>query len=526
VNYLQVFVPWSEVLNRGLQFSNGFFAFSKQRSTGIVMADPFDIVIFGGSGDLAFRKLVPALYRAYREDKLAIGSRIIVTCRDPADVEYYADKMVVALQEHLNEEEFCPETWRRFKEFLFPLELDITELDQRWDAIGELINTDVGRARVFYLAIPPSIFGMCCQRLSETGLITSNSRVVVEKPLGYDAESANAINTEIARYFEESSIYRIDHYLGKETVQNLMALRFTNVIFEQLWDAKSIDHVQISISETVGLEGRAGFYNEAGALRDMVQNHLMQLLCLVAMESPHKVNANSIRAEKLKVLEALRPMCGDDVAAHTVRGQYVAGNYNGELVSGYLEELGYPYSSTETFVAMRVYIDNWRWARVPFYLRTGKRMKERCAEIVIQFKDVSHRVYQEAAGALEPNRLIIRLQPEEIIQLTLMSKNLETLDMQLQPATLNLNFSDTYIHFKSDAYTRLILDAAAANPSLFIHRDEVENAWAWIDPIIAAWQASKNAPHLYRAGTWGPSESDELLAEGGHRWFNTGEVVE
>lgn len=490
------------------------------------MAEPFDIVIFGASGDLALRKLVPALYRAYREDKLPEGSRIIAACRNPEVASNYCEAILEALQLHLGQGEFCADAWEQFQAFLLPLELDISVSGGHWQNLSDMMRADPEKSRVFYLAIPPSIFGVCCQHLAEVDLVSDNSRVVVEKPLGYDAESADAINTVIAKYFEESSIYRIDHYLGKETVQNLMALRFTNVIFEQLWDAKSIDHVQISISETVGLEGRAGFYNEAGALRDMVQNHLLQLLCLVAMESPHKLNANSIRAEKLKVLEALRPMSPEDVDRHTVRGQYVAGSYDGKLVSGYLEELAYPYSGTETFVAVRAYIDNWRWARVPFYLRTGKRMKKRCAEIVIQFKDVSHRVYDDSAGPLEPNRLVIRLQPDESIQLCMMSKNLETLDMQLQPATLNLNFSDTYTGYRSDAYKRLILDAAAANPSLFIHRDEVEYAWSWIDPIIEAWQNSKTAPHLYRAGTWGPNESEELMAEDGRHWFNTGEPVE
>lgn len=487
------------------------------------VSEPFDIVIFGGAGDLALRKLVPALYRAWREDKVPAGSRIVVTCRSPAEVEGYHETIVTALQQHLAAGEFCAEAWEQFRQMLLPRLLDIVKLDEHWWALSELMAPEAERSRVFYLAVPPSIYGDCCENLAAVGLVSANSRVVVEKPLGYDAASADAINTRIAQYFDESSIYRIDHYLGKETVQNLMALRFTNVIFEQLWDAKSIDNVQISISETVGLEGRAGFYNEAGALRDMVQNHLLQLLCLVAMESPHKVTANSIRAEKLKVLEALRPLRDEAVASHTVRGQYVAGSYSGEMVPGYLEELGNPHSNTETFVAMRVFVDNWRWARVPFYLRTGKRMKQRCAEIVIQFKDVSHRVYEASAGALEPNRLIIRLQPDELIQLSLMSKNLETLDMRLQPATLNLNFSDTYTRFHSDAYKRLLLDATAANPSLFIHRDEVAMAWAWIDPIVAAWQNSKATPHLYRAGTWGPDESGELLREDGRHWFNSGD---
>jgi glucose-6-phosphate 1-dehydrogenase len=490
------------------------------------MAEPFDIVIFGGCGDLALRKLVPALYRAYQEEKLPAGSRIIPTCRNPADVSDYMEKILQAVQQHLATDEFCADAWGRFSKFLFPRVLDIAIVDEQWQALSAFVNSEPGKVRVFYLAIPPTIFGVCCQHLVQVDFVTANSRVVVEKPLGYDGASADAINSAIARVFDEKCIYRMDHYLGKETVQNLFALRFTNLIFEQLWDAKSIDHVQISISETVGLEGRAGFYNDAGALRDMVQNHLLQLLCLVAMESPNKVNANSLRAEKLKVLEAMRPMSGEDVARHTVRGQYVPGSYNGELVPGYLEELGSAESTTETFVALRTYIDNWRWARVPFYLRTGKRMKKRCAEIVIQFKDVSHRVYADSAGPLAPNRLIIRLQPEELIQLTLMHKNLETLDMQLHPATLNLNFSDTYAHFHSDAYKRLILDAAAGNQGLFIQRDEVEIAWAWIDPIIEAWQSSKSVPHLYRAGSWGPDQSDELLKKDGRHWFNIGEGME
>ncbi len=487
------------------------------------MAEPFDIVIFGGTGDLCLRKLVPALYRAYREDQLSPDTRIIASCRSQQDIDSYLETIAEALQQHLGAEEFSMAAWEQFKHYLHPVMLDIAVIDEHWQALRALMDSDADKVRVFYLATPPAIFGISCHNLAEVGLITANSRLVVEKPLGYDAVSADAINTEIAKYFEEKNIYRIDHYLGKETVQNLMALRFTNLIFEQLWNAKSIDHVQISISETVGLEGRAGFYNDAGALRDMVQNHLLQLLCLVAMESPNKVDAKSIQAEKIKVLGALRPLRGEDVAKHTVRGQYVAGSYSNELVPGYLEELESANSNTETFVALRAYIDNWRWARVPFYLRTGKRMKARCAEIVIQFKDVPHRVYDDSAGPLEPNRLVIRLQPEELIQMTMMSKNLENLDMQLKPATLNLNFSDTYTKFRSDAYKRLILDAAAANTSLFIHRDEVASAWGWVDPIIEAWQQSETAPNLYRAGTWGPDESDELLKQDGHKWFNAGE---
>ena len=480
------------------------------------MAKAFDIVIFGGVGDLALRKLVPAWYRGFKEGKLTDDSRVIVTCRNIEAVEGYFETAASALQQHLSEGEFEVEIWNAFRSFLFPVALDISDLNS-WQQLQQLMNEDKERIRVFYLAIPPAIFGVCCGNLKKNKLISIKSRVVVEKPIGYDAVSAASINKEISGYFKEENIYRIDHYLGKETVQNLMSLRFTNLIFEQLWNSSSIDNVQISISETVGLEGRAGFYNEAGALRDMIQNHLLQLLCLVAMESPNKISAKSIQTEKIKVLESLRPITLSDVKEHTVRGQYVAGSYNGELVSGYLEELNSANSTTETFVAIRAYIDNWRWSKVPFYLRTGKRMKSRCAEIIIQFKDVSHRVYADSVGQLEPNRLIIRLQPDELIQLTMMSKNLETTDMKLQPATLNLNFSDTY--------KRLMLDAVKGDSSLFIHRDEVKYAWAWIDPIIDTWKVSKSAPQLYRAGTWGPEESDELLQKDGRQWFNAGESV-
>lgn len=490
------------------------------------MVEPFDIVIFGGSSFLAERRLIPALYRAFCEHKLSADCRIVISCRVAEDVDNYQQRLTQAIPGYLTEAEFSPASWQQFSALMVVMELDIAVMDERWQQLGQLVKRCSNRSRVFYLAIPSSIFGVCCQHMAEVEVVSDDSRVVVEEPIGFDAVSAQAINDEMTRYLSESSIYRIDHYMGKETVQNLMALRFSNFIFEELWDSKSIDHVQISISETVGLEGRAAFYNEAGALRDMVQNHLLQLLCLVAMESPHKLNAKKIHAEKVKVLQALRPMAAEDVEQHTVRGQYVAGSYQGELVHGYLEELGRPSSNTETFVAMRVFIDNWRWARVPFYLRTGKRMKQRCAEIVIQFKEVSHRVYLTGADNMQPNRLVIRLQPEEQIQLTLMAKNMEALDIRLRPATLNLNFSDTYNQFKSDAYKRLILDAAAANPSLFIQRDEVAQAWNWIDPIIAAWQNSKPSPHLYRAGSWGPSESDELLAEDGRHWFNSGEPRE
>ncbi|KZN61458.1 glucose-6-phosphate dehydrogenase [Pseudoalteromonas luteoviolacea] len=488
------------------------------------MLNPFDIVIFGGGGDLALRKLLPAMYRAYQEGNLPQGTRILPTVREESKKNEYVDTAHKALQEYLGSDEYNNKDWNEFAKFLVPVVVNVTEADDNWDLLREILaSDDQDKSRVFYLSLPPAVYGTCCELLSKKSLISKNSRVVVEKPIGYCGESAEEINAKIAEYFEEEQIFRIDHYLGKETVQNLMALRFSNVLFENLWDAKTIDNIQISISETVGLESRAGFYDKAGALRDMVQNHLLQLLCLVAMESPHKLNANSIRNEKLKVLEALRPLTDELVDENVVRGQYVPGDLNGNLVPGYLEELGEGSSKTETFVAIRAHIENWRWSGVPFYLRTGKRMKQRCAEIVVEYKPVSHNVYDDKVGPILPNRLIIRLQPEESIQLTLMSKRLDNLDMQLEPVTLNIELSEKYSNgFHSDAYKRLMLDAAANNPSLFIHRDEVRQAWKWIDPIIARWQ-EKGTPALYRAGSWGPESADELLAEKNHAWFNVGE---
>ena len=488
------------------------------------MLNPFDIIIFGGGGDLALRKLLPAMYRAYQEGNLPEGSRILPTVREETQRAEYIETAHKALKEFLAKDEFNAKDWKAFATFLVPVVSNVTAPDDNWDVLkGILDEHDSTKSRVFYLSLPPAVYGTCCEILSVKNLITPTSRVVVEKPIGYCGESAEAINGKIAEYFSEEQIFRIDHYLGKETVQNLMALRFSNSLFENMWDAKSIDNIQISISETVGLETRAGFYDKAGALRDMVQNHLLQLLCLVAMESPHKLNANSIRNEKLKVLEALRPLIGSDVDKNIIRGQYVPGDLNGKIVPGYLEELNEGSSKTETFVGIRAHIDNWRWAGVPFYLRTGKRMAKRCAEIVVQYKKVSHNVYEDSVGEIEPNRLVIRLQPEETIQLTLMSKRLDNLEMQLEPVTMNIELSQAYSNgFHSDAYKRLMLDAAVNNPSLFIHRDEVRQAWKWIDPIIDRWQ-EKGKPALYRAGSWGPEDADELLAENNHVWFNTGD---
>lgn len=478
---------------------------------------PFDLVIFGGGGDLSCRKLIPAMYRAYREGHFVPESQLIITVRGQDELDTVKDHILQKLIEFLKEGEYEVEAAQQFMTLVKPVVVDIAERNDSWESLRDVLSEDESRARVFYLAIPPAIFGLCCEQLDHFGLNHANSRVVVEKPLGYDAQSANELHSKMALYFDESQTFRIDHYLGKEPVQNLMALRFGNTLFEHLWDAKTIDHVQISISEEVGVEGRANFYDGAGAARDMVQNHILQLLCLVAMESPNKLNADDIRAEKVKVLKALRPIVGEDVDRHTVRGQYVAGSVGGKMVKGYLEELD-ANSTTETFVAVRTFIDNWRWAGVPFYLRTGKRLAKRCAEIMIQYKDVSHNVFP-GNERLCPNRLVIRLQPEEQVQLHVMTKQLDCQDMVLKPVTLDLNLADTYDSNYSDAYKRLILDVAQNNAALFVHRDEATAAWEWIDPVIEYWR-EQGAPSLYRSGSWGPDASDRLLAEDGKSWFN------
>lgn len=485
------------------------------------MLKAFDFIIFGGAGDLALRKLIPAWYRAFRDGQVPEGSRIFGTVRKPKLLASYKQVVRNAVKEHLREGEFDEKVWAKFETLIHGVFINITEEDEHWGNLAETLKAG-NQERIFYLATPPSVFASCCGNLSRVGLITKTSRVVVEKPLGYDKKSAEEINAKIAEYFEEDSIFRIDHYLGKEAVQNLLVLRFTNGIFEHLWDSSAIDHVEISICETVGLEGRAGFYDGAGAMRDMVQNHLMQLLCLIAMERPSKLSADSIRAEKLKVIESLRPLVDDEVVKNTVRGQYISGPMDGSDVPGYLDELGRP-SSTETFVAIRAHLDNPRWSGVPFYLRTGKRLKKRFAEIIIQYKSACGNLYPASAGEMTPNRLVIQLQPDEKIQVIITSSNLQKHDVEFHPVVLNLDFADTYTNHYGDAYKRLMLDAAANNPALFIHRSEVEAAWAWIDPIIEAWKQPENHPQSYTAGSWGPQRAMDLLENEDRSWFNLGE---
>jgi glucose-6-phosphate 1-dehydrogenase len=403
-----------------------------------------------------------------------------------------------------------------------PTQLDLMDYKKGWAKFTDKMNQH-DRVRVYYLAVVPSAYGPCCKNLSKSKLITDNTRLVVEKPIGYDLPSAEAINETMAKYFEESQIYRIDHYLGKETVQNLLTLRFTNFLFEDVWDNKSIDHIQISISEKVGLEGRAGFYDDVGALRDMVQNHLLQLLCLMAMDSPNELNSESIRFEKVKVLKALKPITGEDVDVNTVRGQYVSGKVDGEKVEGYLDELENYDSKTETFVAIKAQVNSWRWAGVPFYLRTGKRLNKRMAQIVVQFKDVTHNLYKPMGQALKPNQLLIMLQPEEHIEIRLMANDVGGGTNTIEPKILNLDFDcDENVPIRT-AYQRLILDAVLGDSTLFIHRDEVTAAWKWIDPIVEHWAKSDTGPKLYPPGSWGPDACKDIFEKPSQHWHNPGE---
>jgi len=486
-----------------------------------LLTKPFDLILFGGTGDLSLRKLLPSLFRAFNENLLPDDSRIIVCSRNKNDYENMYHVVENALTDFMLDDEFNPSQFKSFRELMVPCNIDVINKEKGWHEFTLLFERREQISRIFYLAIIPNIYGQCCENLAHFSLVTDKSRVVVEKPIGYDKSSAEKINEEIASYFDEQQIYRIDHYLGKETVQNLLTLRFANSLFEQFWDAKSIDHVQISINEKVGLEGRAEFYDGTGALRDMVQNHLLQLVALVAMESPNNMSADNIRGEKIKVLRALRKIENGDVKKQVVTGQYVAGNIDDKLVSGYLEELKAPSTNTETFVAIKAHIDNFRWSKVPFYLKTGKRLHQRSAEIVIQFKDISHNVFDKNAGSLLPNRLIIQLQPEERMQLFLMAKDLTQFETKLKPVKLDLNFTETEKSFKSFGYKRLLLDAIAGNPTLFIHRDEGAAAWDWIDPIIDQLTKKQIEPFLYRAGTSGPEESTKLLTDDQREWVHS-----
>ena len=484
--------------------------------------DSFDCIVFGATGDLTMRKLLPALYYRYRDGQMPGNARIIGAARSEFDDASFRDRTVDALNKHVAKDDQDRDVMNRFAAMVYYARGDAAR-EGGLTALSALLGDKPDRIRVFYLATSPSLYGPICQNLEAAGLVTAHSRVVLEKPIGHDLASAREINDVVGHVFTEAQTFRIDHYLGKETVQNLLALRFANVVFERLWNADVIDHVQITVAETVGVEGRGDYYDHSGALRDMVQNHLMQLLCLLAMEPPLNLEADSVRDEKLKVLRALKPIAPHEVAHVTVRGQYTQGAVGGRAVTGYLADLSEGAdeprgSKTETFVALKAEIQNWRWAGVPFYLRSGKRLPDKVSEIVVQFRGAPFSVFERDGETLAPNKLIIRLQPSEGMELELMTKNPEAAGLHLSPTRLDISFEKAFHTRYPDAYERLLMDSVRGNPTLFMRRDEVEAAWSWVEPIIDAWDASREPPRLYPAGSWGPTSAIALIERDGRTW--------
>ncbi len=475
-----------------------------------------DFVVFGGTGDLAARKLLPALYLRDLDGQLPDDTRIIALSRAGLDNDGYRDKIRGELSRFVRTGELDTNTLDRFIARLTHVSIDI-EQDEGWQELVAQLD-DADKIRVFYLAIGPALFGPVSQRLAAHGLVTPDSRLVLEKPIGRDLASALEINDAVGSVFEEHQIFRIDHYLGKESVQNLLVTRFANTFLEPLWNANCIDHVQITASESIGVGARGGYYDKSGALRDMVQNHLLQLLCLVAMEPPTYVGHENVRDEKLKVLQALKPITGEAVDRTVVAGQYSPGLVDGEPAASYQSEVERPGSSTETFVAIKAEVQNWRWAGVPFYLRTGKRMEHRVSEIVIQFKAVPHPMFPGSEGTSEPNRLVIQLQPDEGMKLHMTAKEPGPGGIRLRPVSLDLSYAQAFKRHAPEAYERLLMDVVRGNPTLFMRRDEVEAAWRWVEPILHRWSRPEHRPRHYPSGTNGPSAAITLLERDSRSW--------
>ncbi|WP_333714364.1 glucose-6-phosphate dehydrogenase [Yoonia sp.] len=475
----------------------------------VIPVETFDLVIFGGTGDLARRKILPGLFRRFLSGQMPPEARIIGAARSELDTAGYREMIAEAVAEFGGAETNNTKGLQAFLE-----RLDYVAIDARgeggWAALAELVRSDVVQA--YYFSVAPALFGDLAERLHKHGIASAQSRIVVEKPFGRDLESARDLNRTLAAHFDESQIYRIDHYLGKETVQNLMAVRFGNVLFEPLWNNHYVDHIQITVAETVGVGGRGAYYDKSGAMRDMVQNHLMQLLCLIAMEPPGQFEADAVRDEKLKVIRALQPVENH----HIVRGQYDAGKDG----PSYRDDVENARSFTESFIAMRVHINNWRWAGVPFYLRTGKRMKARSSEIAVVFKDLGHTIF-EGDEARHRNILSIRLQPNEGMDLQVTIKEPGPGGMRLIDVPLDMTFADALgaeAEDVTDAYERLIMDVIRGNQTLFMRGDEVEAAWRWTDPLIDGWEARNDVPKLYDAGSAGPEDALMLMHRDGRKW--------
>ena len=478
----------------------------------------FDLVLFGGTGDLAWRKLMPALFQAFRHGTLPANGRIIGIGRDDLSAEQYRSLIrsrfdKVELAKRPNDEEFT-----RFAALLEFVRIDLS----RPADYARLATTLAARQTdtvVMYVATAPTLFTTVCEQLDKAGLNSAKTRIVLEKPLGHDLASNRAINEAVRRVFSENQIFRIDHYLGKPAVQNLFALRFGNALFEPLWRREHIANIQITIAEELGVEKRGAFYETTGALRDMVQNHALQLLCAIGMEPPINSHADAIRDEKLKVLRSLKPWTPEALVQDVIRGQYAGGSITGSAVDGYRAETGVnPASQTETFVALRTEISNWRWAGVPFYIRTGKRLAGRDARIVVNFRPTPHAIFNSQIG--DANRLVINLQPKDGLELHLLAQGQDNRrnSQTLAPVQLDLDFDKRFGSGRVGAYERLLLDVIDGRLNLFVRSDEQEEAWRWVEPILEHWKNDPQGPRLYAAGTWGPSAASAMIARDGFCW--------
>ncbi len=489
-------------------------------------AEPCSIVIFGASGDLTSRKLIPALYHLFKDNQIPAACRVIGFARREKTDESWRQELRAALDQFSRTKPVDEKVWSEFSKNIFYCQGDITEapaykkLEEKLSSFGQ---APLRENLLFYLATQPSQFGQVAQQLHDAGLLHKNGngwqRIVVEKPFGHDLASARGLNQELTRFANEQQVFRIDHYLGKETVQNILMFRFSNSIFERLWNRDSIDHVQITVSEKLGVGGRGGYYEEAGALRDMVQNHMLQVLALVSMEPPVSLEAESIRDEKVKLLKSIRPLDPTDVSKQVVRGQYFAGVVDAEQRPGYRqEEKVKKDSNVETYVALKLFIDNWRWSGVPFYLRTGKNLPSSASEVRIQFRPTPHVLFAAACGELDQNAIALRLQPNEGIYLRFNGKVPGT-TLGVRPVRMNFSYDSEFGAYTPEAYERLLLEAMVGDATLFIRRDEVETAWCIVDSIRKGWEGKAlSNREFYAAGTWGPVAADDLLAQSGHVW--------
>ena len=482
----------------------------------------FDLVLFGGTGDLAWRKLMPALFQAFRHGTLPDAGRIIGVARDDLDDAKYR-ALICSRFDHVElAKRPSPEEFERFAQLLHFLRMDLSRPDD-YQRLGALLRERNADTVVMYLATAPSLFTVACEQLAAAGLNTPNTRLVLEKPLGHDLASNRAINEAVRGVLSEKQIFRIDHYLGKPSVQNLFALRFGNSLFEPLWRRETIANIQVTIAEDLGVEKRGAFYDSTGALRDMVQNHALQLVCALAMEPPISADADAIRDEKLKVLRSLKPWAPETLRQHVVRGQYMSGKVGGEIMPGYRDEPGVdPNSTTETFVALRADIANWRWAGVPFYIRTGKRLASRDARIVVNFRPTPHAIFHSPVGVA--NRLVIHLQPKDGLELHLLAQAQDNRQrgagagQSLTPVHLDLDFDKRFGSERVGAYERLLLDVIDGRLNLFVRADEQEAAWRWVEPIMDHWHNDESGPRPYAAGTWGPSAASAMIARDAHCW--------